>query len=121
VARSRWTVNQAAQGGTPTAGAPARYLMAIMDGEDWEASFALRQNRSRKHKKNYLLPCPYLVKENLTGCGGWFDRIQHVLHPVFLLFFHPRKGYKLPAFAREVLWLSEQRNGVRGLQVKSVT
>jgi hypothetical protein len=93
-------------------------------GRRWQgpsAGFASRQNQSKKHKKNYLLPRSYLVKENLTGCIGWFDRIQHVLHPVFLLFFHPRKGYKLPAFAREVLWLSEQRNGVRGLLAKSVT
>jgi hypothetical protein len=75
-APSRWIATWAtklAQHGGPVGAVPACYLMAIVDGEGPSAAFALRQNQSKNHKKNYLLPPAYLVKENLTRCGGWFD------------------------------------------------
>lgn len=95
--------------------------MASGDGEGPSAAFALRQNQSKKHKKNYLLPRAYLVKENLTRCGGWFDLSNMFSILSFYFSFTPARDTNCLHFAREVLWLSEQRNGVRGLLAKSVT
>ncbi len=76
--------------------------------------------------KKYLLPRSYLVKGKsnkiaYAACPSGGSTATKVLHPIFRLFFHSRKGYKLPSFEREVLWLRGQRSGARGQQARSET
>ena len=96
--------------------------------------YRLRSHATHSHAANilselykkYLLPRSYLVKGKSNKiasatCLSDGSTATKVFHPIFRLFFHSRKGYKLPSFEREVLWLRGQKSGARGLQARSET